>query len=742
MPNDNNISYRNLNKTADLVKNGMDRLYRNTYFTSQRNVNSLEQIKNNIDVSIDKLIDNNFKSVGTSSVAALYNRLQEKNYKMHLGAISELEDLFNDQSLTDAIMNTWASNKYIKEYDNDIDILCKYMPQLETALDIKKDNVLAADYFSKDFIHASSTKKVDDSEFTLRIKKLKEKYDLLTKFEEYTYRTSKYGEEFVYIVPYKKALAKLMNSDSMRGRVTESTNLNNSNLYTVIYESATDKKLHEIVNDTNDKLKIPNVTIEMNKSGILCSAVQSYKEMERIKKSSLMESAAMFDSTIPDDTKLKGLKDTEPGAGEGLITATEKDFKDLPGAVIKKLKRELVKPIYIDDMVMGYYYFEWLGVGDPFADNMVNSYDPMFMSKTMGSGNSINRELNITNQMDEDFALKQLAERISSAIDKNFINNNQDLRKEIYMILKYNDDVKYGNKSTFRITFLPPEDVEHIFFKQNPETHRGVSDLEAAILPATLYTGLYMTNMLGILTRGYDKRVYYVKQSIDSNVSKTLLNAINQIKKSNFGSREMTSIKHILNITGRYNDYIIPVNASGEAPINFEIMQGQNIDLKTPLMEEYERMAINSTGIPFEMVQIRENSVDYAVQLSMVNSKFIRHIFKAQGRLNEYFSRIMTKLYNYEYDENDEITVKLPPPSYLNLMQTTSMLDNNDAFTTKIVEVMLPNEEDELKLIVKKNLTRELMATFIDYAMVEKVIELSKMEYQEKTVESNNNQEQ
>ena len=110
------------------------------------------------------------------------------------------------------------------------------MPQLETALEVKKDNVLAADYFNKDFIHCTSEKKIDDVEFTLRIKKLKEKYDLLTKFENYAYNASKYGEEFVYIVPYKRALAKLMNSDSMKNRVTESTNLNNSNLYSVIYE--------------------------------------------------------------------------------------------------------------------------------------------------------------------------------------------------------------------------------------------------------------------------------------------------------------------------------------------------------------------------------------------------------------------------------------------------------------------------------------------------------------------------
>ena len=123
------ITYRDLSKSADLVKNGMDRLYRNTYFTSQRNANSLNQVKSSIDKSIDKLIDNNFANVGMSSIASLYNRMQEKNIQLHTQAIKELDELFNDPNLTNAIMNTWSSNKYLKEYDNDIDILCKYMPQ-------------------------------------------------------------------------------------------------------------------------------------------------------------------------------------------------------------------------------------------------------------------------------------------------------------------------------------------------------------------------------------------------------------------------------------------------------------------------------------------------------------------------------------------------------------------------------------------------------------------------------------
>ncbi len=726
-----------INKTASNIQDGMERLYRQTYFAPRTNKKSLDQIKSSIDASIDNLISNNMEKTGQTSLSTMYNRLQDKNLKAHSDAIKELDDIFNDPTLTEMLMTTWSSNRYIREYDNDLDIICKYMPQLQTALDIKKDSVISTDHFGEDFLNAVSDKKNNEKEFVTRMKTLKKKYDLLNKVEQWYDNAQKYGEEFVYIVPYKQALNKLINSDARFNNITESSDLTSSDLFSVVYESTTDTQLIKDLNKSmhgdkelssllKEDLNIPNISVEINKSNVLPFAVQELKQVIRLKKSSLLEATDMFDHTVPDDTKLKGLKDTE-GVSDGLVdnTKTIKEL-DIPGAIVHKLKRELVKPIYIEDMCMGYYYMEWLGKGDPFADTQSSTYDPMFMNKTFANATT-NKESNSIYQ-DEDFVLKKLAERISGLIDKNFIENNQDLRKEIYMLLKYNDAIKNGEQASFRITFIPPDDIEHIYFKMNEKTHRGISDLDGSILPATLYTGLYMTNTLGIMTRGFDKRVYYVKQSVDSNISKTLINTINQIKKANFGSREMTSIKHILNITGRYNDMIIPTNSSGEAPVQMEIMNGQNIDLKTELMDQYERMAINSTEVPYEMVQIRENSVDYAMQLTMTNAKFIRIVYKRQALYNANLSRIITKLYNYEFDTCDEITIKLPSPTFLNLTQTSNMLDNNDAFCTKIMELHAPLEDDEFKLMFKRNLSKKTLATYVDYAMVEDVMDQTRME--------------
>src|SRR5574344_2696160 len=184
------------------------------------------------------------------------------------------------------------------------------------------------------------------------------------------------------------------------------------------------------------------------------------------------------------------------------------------------------------------------------------------------------------------------------------------------MILKNNENNNISRLNKMKVTFIPPDDMEHVYFKMHDETHRGISDLHKALFPATLYSAMYITNCIWTMTRSQDKRVYYVKQNVDTNISKTLLTTINQIKKGNMNIRQIENINHIMSITGRFNDYVIPRNSSGDSPIDFEVLQGQTVEFKTELMTILEEMAINSTDVPMEIIQMRQ-SAEFATQLTM-----------------------------------------------------------------------------------------------------------------------------
>ena len=323
--------------------------------------------------------------------------------------------------------------------------------------------------------------------------------------------------------------------------------------------------------------------------------------------------------------------------------------------------------------------------------------------------------------------LRYLSSELASKIDTKFINDNQDLKKEIYYILKYNDQYQNNlSKTNIRVTYIPPEDVHHIYFNLDEKTHRGISDLHLSLLPAKLWVAIYITNCIAVMTRSNDKRVYYVKQSVESNISKTLLKTINEIKKSNFGIRQVENINNVLNITGRFNDYIIPRSSDGSTPIEFEIMQGQQVEIKTELLSLLEESAINQI-VPLELIQMRQ-SPDYATQLTMSNTKFLRSVYNKQSDFQDILSPLITKLYDVEFSSTATIEVKLPPPLFINVTNTNQLIVNTSDFCNSIVEIMVDPQNEPLKAKVGKNLKTYYLGSYLNISEINNIINKSKHE--------------
>jgi hypothetical protein len=239
-------------------------------------------------------------------------------------------------------------------------------------------------------------------------------------------------------------------------------------------------------------------------------------------------------------------------------------------------------------------------------------------------------------------------------------------------------------------------------------------------MPAMLYILLYLSDIIGKITRSTDKRIYYVKQNVETNVARTMMNVVQQIKKGNMGMRQIETMNNILNIVGKYNDYIIPVGQSGDAPIQFETMQGQDISTPTEIMEKMEEAAIN-TILPFEFVNSTYQT-DFASRFTMSNTRFLKGIYTRQRKTEKIFSRIYTKVYNYEFGENIEmIEVLLPPPTYLVSSNASQIIDNITQMADKIIDAEMPELEDDVKSEFKKLYVRENLNSYIDYSLVERL---------------------
>lgn len=765
--NRSNIRFNALKKIAGLIQSNTDDIYKSTYYTDPENKRQLDDLKSSIDLSIKNILDNNVNATGEPNMSRFYERLFF-NTQNDKDTVAEFEKIFGDNDFINNLSSSYMDNRWIKAIDDELDETLRYMPKLEEALQTLRDNVLSADSFNKDFLTLKPAIDGDKNQdqFDHNIQDLKKNYDLLKLVNEIYYDTSKYGETFIYCVPYEKAIQNLMDHKNDNRGIAIRSNYNES---TVVLEDTINDTSEKIdmsrfnLNNLNEDTRDINLNFEIDNSGILRSVIAAEKDARDKKKSvseqSLCEQYLMelgmtdirndgkayafdnveryqvggklpehhnFDKTLTDDMELPNI---DSSASDGLVNtdkAKNVKLKSMNGCIVKKLRRECVTPIMINDICLGYYYFE-------FDNNMAffdESQPSTGMVNTITGLRSNGRAEAYDVLQRRDDAIRYVASMLATKIDTKFINDNQDLKREIYYILKYNDEFSNNeaNMQNIRVSYIPPEDINHIYFDLDENTSRGISDLNLALIPAKLWVAIYITNCLAIMTRGNDKRVYYVRQSVESNISKTLLKTVDEIKKSNFGIRQIQNINSVLNITGRFNDYIIPRGADGNSPIEFEVMQGQQVEIKTELLNLLEEAAINSTGVPLELIQSRQ-SPDYAMQLTMSNTKFLRFVYARQSLFQQMIQPLLTKIYDIEYGTTDTIDVTLPPPLFINVTNTNQLVVNTSDFCNSIVEIFMGDRQDDIiKAKVGKKLKAYYLGSYVNMSILNNAIEEAEQE--------------
>lgn len=749
-------------KIAGSIQANIDDLYKNTYFTNNDNSKYIDSIKRKMDNDLEGLIDKAKAQNGGTNMADLYARTLARN---DTDSLNEIRSALEDETVLADIMDIYSQNALVRDLDREIDTVCKYMPKLDEALDIKKDNVLSADHFNDDAVRISienvsgtgikndnsNKSEADGSDLELFARK----YDLEAFRNELYSKTAKYGEQFVYIVPYKRALEKLIaRTDgasllSEEGILTEesineglqSINETLSFRYTDTDESKLKsfgaQELYDLSESTlsdssleglkSNNIEYSGLDIEINKTGVIPGIIAQECNMRRIFNETVSlfgeeslgsaRNAYLSNSLYFKNINKKLKKAAQGGTLEGPTSLADDGLKDLdeptkandaeqleiPGAVFEILEHDRVKPIYINNTCLGYYYIE---MNDP---NGGNAEEQMTFTSTLGGmrprRTARENEANGGTSTQDNEVLMKIARKIAQRIDKKFINSNQDIAKEIYTVLKYNAD-NNGKTTKLRISFIPPSDIIHSYFELNKKTHRGVSDIVKSLFPAKLYTCLYISNTIALLTRGYDKRLYHVKQTIDTNITSVLLNVINQIKRSNFNLRQIENMNNIMNVTGRFNDLVIPQNANGESPVSFEIMPGQNVEVKTEFMNMLEEMAVNQTGVSLEMVNSRYQE-STATHLTMSNARFLIKVYARQKLYEPILSAIYTKLYQYEYNTNSIVKVELPPPIMLNFTNTSQILSMSQELIQNIVQMKFGTSQNEQEKLAFTSLLME-----------------------------------
>jgi hypothetical protein len=493
----------------------------------------------------------------------LLQRLDGKASTNSEDLISAVTDVFSDNSLLGTLFNNQDVHKHIAAENYTYDLICKYLPKLEEALAIKRDNVLCADNFDKKFLNAEYYKSTKSAQelFSINDNKLIDKYDLNDFLEKTFWNASKYGEDFVYIVPYDVAFKRLIdrtNERRIRG-YNNSLGLNQLSLFGESVTKLESKKVSittsnfmtsrefksflESVDAITDgdgwdsKFEGVEVNLYFNDSNALNTAINEYavvrdkEEMIKLKSLSVAHEASLqqqYDNiNIQGDGLTKSSKSAEGLIVPELTRDSDKIDKDFNGAVLERIPRESIVPVYIGRKCLGYYHLEI--AEDPTACGFCGGHH-----NTPGISNATEYTYNMSAEQQE-LAIRFISSKIAAKISTKFINANKDLKEEIYAILQYNDKFDMTRTNNIGVTFIPADDIVHCYLEFDEHTHRGISDLKKSVVPAMLYILLYLTDIIGKVTRSTDKRIYYVKQNVEQNIARTMMNVVKQIKK---GSRK------------------------------------------------------------------------------------------------------------------------------------------------------------------------------------------------------------
>ena len=562
---------RKVSAKLDILDQKIDGLYKDIYISRPDNDHSLNDTLNRIDSAIDNLQSNELNVAGMSE---LLRRLDKRNSVSTENLFKSVEDLFNDQALLNTLFVNEDIHKYIAGQNYQYDLICKYIPRLLDALEIKRDNVLCADNFSKKFLNPKSVKsnREEMQIFSNNCAKMERDYDLADFLEKTYMNTSKYGEDFVYVVPYDLAFKRLLKKSNYRrnnarlGQISflgeteamlaKGRTLTKYDVLECVHENYIESKEYKAyvesvkdvypIEEINSKFKGFAVNLHFNDTNVILDSineaviVRDKADLDRFKScaegfaEAVNEASNNEKNSIFKDVVKKNDKLSNAAHSDGLIIPGELDnkdpnkiSKDFFGAVLERLPRENVVPVYIGKKCLGYYYFDFKE--DPGACGFCGGHHP-----TPGISNAANYSYEMT-QDQQEMAIRFIASRISANIDTHFINTNKDLKEEIYAILQYNDKFDVARTNDIGVSFIPAEDIIHCYFELDEKTHRGISDLQKSVVPAMLYILLYLTDIMGKITRSTDKRVYYVKQNVETNVARTMMNVVQQIKK---GSRK------------------------------------------------------------------------------------------------------------------------------------------------------------------------------------------------------------
>lgn len=295
-----------------------------------------------------------------------------------------------------------------------------------------------------------------------------------------------------------------------------------------------------------------------------------------------------------------------------------------------------------------------------------------------------------------DMLLDSIATRVVQKFDKSFVKDNMKFKEEIVAALQY-----YDIASTNIHFQVIPKDyiVEYVINKDVDGI--GHSMLEGSIFYGNAYLSLLMFKLMSIFQNSNDRVVNYVRRSgIDKNLWNDVQDIIRKKNARRITMNDIFSYNNIVNKYGGGSEEYVGMTKDGNKPIESEVIQGQQIDLDTPIMERFRKNYILESGVPAAMTNYLEE-VDFAKSIETAHAEMNSNVCSYQIDCNAGHTALYQKLLKYSTNVPDtvidSITFSLQEPKGTSNITSQELVNNYQTLQEFLVKLFAgdsPSEDD------------------------------------------------
>lgn len=638
--------------------------------------------------------------------------------------LKSIEDVFENDStgLLQQFQTKFQSELMLLEDLNDI---TSQFNELQEAIDITRDSILNADSnnnsISRELIFKTSGEAGTDSSSHVHTAETVEKdFKLLKKIKSHIVPNAlKFGKYYVYTVPYEYVYTKFYKNKNKDGVVTESaisskieaitesfiSDFADNNGINLKKMSSKEKKdVIEAANEFIEAVTVVNddVSIPILENAQEVAALMDIETSKKIKTSS---------------NKLKATSDGVVDVDD--LSKVDADFSNVKGCYMKLIDPRKIIPVRILEQTVGYYYIH----DEPSTKNRSPFSSNFRIDLTKGYSKK------------EDDFIDKLAEKIVKSFDKPFLEKNIKFKKSIAAAIIHNDIYK----KNIKFQFIPAEHITEFKVNEN-EDDDGTSILMGSLFYAKLYLALLLFNMITILSKSNDQRLYYIHSSgIDKNIANKIQSAARQIKSREMNYSDLFNYKSMVSKVGAGRDAYIPVGTGDTRGISFDILAGQDVELYNELMTMLKTSAINSTGVP-SVIMNYVNEADYAKSIVMGNLRFLARVMSLQVDFNDSITELYKKIFKYNGSFEEEVinnfSFKLAKPRSLDATNMVELVNNSTALAEFIVNTLAGenSDVDELDNKAKDITTKKILkqiTSMLGWSAFEEIYEESVLEAKE-----------